>query len=439
MRGTGAVVRLTVSPGAAQQHGLGHLLAQPSPRPPQRSAVTSDHQGETETRDMRETRDMTETRDMRETRDPCPPGDNYMNQEWLAMTAGVGRGRELPGPDHQEAEDGVFIPEQPPHGFGGQQFPPDQGGQHYQNLAAIREQASLQPRSPRPMSMHVSSASGVHPHSLPNSQSIQNISQDPEEGHTFQSAVPLSSNAFNSRGFSNVSNIHSSQTLPSNSANNLVRQAMGGSQNILGSSNSNTLPYKNSPAVIGNFARINSGRFRPIHPAPSLDKITSLAHKNSSDIRSVVRKGPIRKDGSIVLSPPKHSPALSQQSGSSDKENSGNPNIWISKEDECDNVFIEKEPESVCSEVSRVSQIQSRTEKKVSFTPLMTTVHDVTREEGETDVSRQSLDTIDDPDGFIDGAENLLNLDQIDIHQKISVVGNQVTDALSHSCQDFKQ
>ena len=427
MRGTGAVVRLTVSPGAAQLHGLGHLLAQPSPRPQQRTAVTSD-QGETETRDMRETRDVRETRDMRETRDPCPPGDNYMNQEWLAMTAGVGRGREQPGPGHRKAEDGRLITDQPPHAFGGQQQPPDQGGQHYQNLATIREQASLQPRSPRPMSMHVSTALGVHPQSLPNSQSIQNISQDPEEGHAVQSAVPISSNALNSRGFSNVSNVHSSQTLPSNSANNLVRQAMGGSQNILGSSNSNTLPYKNSPAVIGNFARINSGRFRPIHPAPSLDKITSLSHKNSSDMRSVVRKGPIRKDGSIVLSPPKHSPALSQQSGSSDKENFGNPNIWISKEEEeCDNVFIEKEPESVCSEVSRVSQIQPRSEKKVSFTPLMTTVHDVTREEGENDVSRQSLDTIDDPDGFIDGAEDLLNLDQIDLHQKISVVGNQVT------------
>ena len=55
----------------------------------------------------------------------------------------------------------------------------------------------------------------------------------------------------------------------------------------------------------------------------------------------------------------------------------------------------------------------------------MTTVHDVTREEGN-DMSRQSLDTIDDPDGFIDGAEDILNLDQIDIHQKTSVVGNQV-------------
>ena len=201
---------------------------------------------------------------------------------------------------------------------------------------------------------------------------------------------------------------------------------MGGSQDTLGSSTLHTLPYKNSSAVIGNFARINSGRFRPIHPAPSLDKISSLNNKNSS----VVRKGPIRKDGSIVLSPPKHSPALSQQSGSSDKENTGNPNIWIRPEEEewDNNVFIEKEPESVCSEVSRVSQLHPRSEKKVSFTPLMTTVHDVTREEGENDMSRQSLDTIDDPDGFIDGAEDLLNLDQIDLHQKISVVGNQVND-----------
>ena len=409
MRGTGAVVRLTVSPGAAQLHGLGHLLAQPSPRPQQRS-VTSD--GETEIRDT------------------CPPGDNYMNQEWLAMTAGMGRGREQPGAEHHSDQ-----PPPPLHGLGSQQPHQDQGGQHYQNLAAIREQASLQPRSPRPMSMHVASASaGVHPQSLPNSQSIQNISQDPDERNAFQSALPLSSNGFNRREFS--SNVHSSQTLPNNSANSLVRQAMGGSQDILGSSNTHTLPYKNSSAVIGNFARINSGRFRPIHPAPSLDKIASLNNRNSS----VVRKGPIRKDGSIVLSPPAHSPALSQLSGSSDKENSGNPNIWIRSEEEDgdNNVFIEKEPESLCSEVSRVSQLHPRSEKKVSFTPMMTTVHDVTREEGENDMSRQSLDTIDDPDGFIDGAEDLLNLDQIDLHQKISVVGNQVNDTYDiHSFEMF--
>ena len=403
MRGTGAVVRLTVSPGAAQLHGLGHLLAQPSPRPQQRSAVTSDDTGEAETRDT------------------CPPGDNYMNQEWLSMTAGMGRGREQSGAEHH--------PDQPPPP---QQPHQDQGGQHYQNLAAIREQASLQPRSPRPMSMHVASASAVvHPQSLPNSQSIQNISQDPDERNAFQSALPLSSNGFNRREFS--SNVHSSQTLPHNSANSLVRQAMGGSQDILGSSHTHTLPYKNSSAVIGNFARINSGRFRPIHPAPSLDKIASLNNRNSS----VVRKGPIRKDGSIVLSPPQHSPALSQLSGSSDKENSGNPNIWIRPEEEegDNNVFIEKEPESVSSEVSRVSQLHPRSEKKVSFTPMMTTVHDVTREEGENDMSRQSLDTIDDPDGFIDGAEDLLNLDQIDLHQKISVVGNQVND--THDIHSF--
>ena len=60
---------------------------------------------------------------------------------------------------------------------------------------------------------------------------------------------------------------------------------------------------------------------------------------------------------------------------SSDKENSGiNPNIWVHPE-KCDPVFIEKEPESVCSEVSRG---QPRSDKKVSFT-AMTTVHDVTR------------------------------------------------------------
>ena len=400
MRATGAVVRLTVSPGAAQRHGLGHLLAQASPQPHQRH-VAGDMGGETETRDT------------------CSQGDNYQNQEWLAMTAGVAR--EQMGQETQEAEP-RFYPEQPPH---------DQGGQHYQNLAAIREQAAIKPRSPRPMSLHVSSASaGVHPQSLPNSQSIQNISQDPEESVNSHPALAYTNNAaINSRGFSNISNLHSTQTLPNSTANSLVRQAMGGSQNILGS-NTHSLPLKNSSAVIGNFARINSGRFRPIHPAPSLDRISNISHKNSSDNRSAIRKGPIRKDGSVILSPPKHSPALSQQSGSSDKENSGiNTNIWLRPEEECDPVFIEKEPESVCSEVSRVSQIQPRSDKKVSFT--LTTVHDINREEGN-DMSRQSLDTIDDPDGFIDGAEDILNLNQIDLHQKTSVVGNQVNEAQNH-------
>ena len=50
MRATGAMVRLTVSPGAAQRHGLGHLLAQASPQPQQRHVV-SDKCGESETRD----------------------------------------------------------------------------------------------------------------------------------------------------------------------------------------------------------------------------------------------------------------------------------------------------------------------------------------------------------------------------------------------------
>ena len=407
MRGTGAVVRLTVSPGAAQRHGLGHLLAQASPQTQQRHVV-SDKCGESETRD---------TCGEGETRDTCTQGDNYQNQEWLAMTAGVAR--DQMGQETQEAEP-RFHPEQPPH---------DQGGQHYQNLAAIREQANIEPRSQRPMSLHVSSASaGVHPQSLPNSQSIQNISHDPDESDISHPALAYTSNAaIHSRGFSNISNLHSTQTLPNSAANSLVRQAMGGSQNILGS-NTHSLPFKNSSAVIGNFARINSGRFRPIHPAPSLDRISNISHKNSSDNRSAIRKGPIRKDGSVVLSPPKHSPALSQLSGSSDKENSGiNTNIWLRPEEECDPVFIEKEPESICSEVSRVSQIQPRSDKKVSFT-TMTTVHDVPREEGN-DMSRQSLDTIDDPDGFIDGAEDILNLDQIDLHQKTSVVGNQVNEA----------
>ena len=398
MRGTGAVVRLTVSPGSAQRHGLGHLLTQASPQPQQRH-VSGDTCGETETRDT------------------CSQGDNYQNQEWLAMTAGVARSADQMGQESQEAEP-RFCPDQPQN---------DQGGQHYQNLAAIREQANIKPRSPRPISLHVSSASaGLHPQSLPNCQSIQNISQDPEDSNDSHPALPLTSKvAYDRRGFSDISNLQSTQTLPNSAANSLVRQAMGGSQNTLGS-NTGSLPFKNSSAVIGNFARINSGRFRPIHPAPSLDRISHPSHKNSSDNSSAIRKGPIRKDGSVVLSPPRHSPALSQQSGSSDKENSGiNPNIWIRPEpEECDPVFIEKEPESICSEVSKVSQIQPRSDKKVAFT-TMTTVHDVTREEGN-DMSRQSLDTIDDPDGFIDGAEDILNLDQIDIHQKTSVVGNQV-------------
>ena len=405
MRRSGALVNLTVATGAAQQHGLVHLLAQPSPAQQPRQLTS----------------DMCDTCD---TCDTCD--DNYQNQEWLAMTAEAGT--ELL---HQEVKqeagghqrEGSATPGVKPPGDIRQTVQPhDQGGQHYQNLDAIREQASLQARSPRPVSMLVSSTSasaGVHPQVLPNCQSIQNISRDHDMSVPQKPFLPLSSNGFNFRGLSKNSKFQSIQEIPQQDA---PFSCLGGSQATL-RTNINCLPLNNSSTSNGNFARINSGRFRPIHPATSVDKMGNLDVRNTLEKRSVIRKGPIRKDGSIMLSPPKRSPAPSQTSGSSDKENCDNTNIPITSEEESDSVFVEKESESLSSEVCRTNQIYARSEKKVSFTT--TTVHDVTKDE-ENDRSRNSLDTIDDPDSFIDGAEEILNLNQIDLHQKISVVGNQV-------------
>ena len=177
-----------------------------------------------------------------------------------------------------------------------------------------------------------------------------------------------------------------------------------------------------------NFARINSGRFRPIHPAPSNEIMET--RKEPSNRVSVVRKGPIRKDGSIVLSPKMSSPALSSTSNNSDKENMDNSNnlrneMFDRREVEDDNVFIVKDVENVNIEVSKVNQVSStlpRIVKKVSFTGN-NTIHDVTKD--DEDETNASMDNVDTPDEFIDEAASIMNLNRLDINQKSSVVGTQ--------------
>ena len=121
-----------------------------------------------------------------------------------------------------------------------------------------------------------------------------------------------------------------------------------------------------------------------------------------------MRKGPIRKDGSVVLSP-KPSPAPSLVSNNSDKEN-------FSQRDE---VFISKEVEQINSEVSTTSTLP-RAVKKVSFQS------DPVQEIFQDD-RNSSRDSIGGAEQFLDEAVSLMNLNKIESNTKSSVVGTQVS------------
>merc|ERR1712227_596812 len=133
-----------------------------------------------------------------------------------------------------------------------------------------------------------------------------------------------------------------------------------------------------------------------------------------------------KKDGSIVLSPSKPSPALSTTSNSSDKENTGN-NLFPNKAANNDDVFVIKDVENAPIEVSKVNQVTTlpRVVKKVSFTSNI--VHDVTKDDDDDgyDASCNSIDDVDNPDDFIDEAETIMNLDSLDLNHRTSVVGTQ--------------
>ena len=162
-------------------------------------------------------------------------------------------------------------------------------------------------------------------------------------------------------------------------------------------------------------AKTNISTFRPIQPASSCEKVEA---RREMDRRTVMRRGPIRKDGSIVLSP-KPSPAPSNLSNNSDKEN-----LALS-----DDVFISKEVERINSGISKTNTLP-RSVKKVSFQTEV--VHEISHdgdykeEEGDTNGSRGSIEMTEGPEEFLDEALTMMNLNKIEVNGKSSVVGTQV-------------
>ena len=379
MRGTGHTVNLTIAPLSAQLHGLGHLLSQPSPRAPPAAHDHHDHYAPPAHHASTPALDT-------------GGNDNYQNQEWLStqnIPNLASSSRQFPSQDSDmfparlqqpissstlELSANRRQPLDPSSAHRRLPLLSQNQELHYQNLETVRQEH--QSRSPRPLSLHFPTI--------------------PE-----QVAQPISSSQLNL----NPTNRSESVTINRNPS--LVRK---------------------EPLMSSNFARINSGRFRPIHPAPSNEIME--ARKEPSNRVSVVRKGPIRKDGSIVLSPKMSSPALSSTSNNSDKENMDNSNnlrneMFDRREVEDDNVFIVKDVENVNIEVSKVNQVSStlpRIVKKVSFTGN-NTIHDVTKD--DEDETNASMDNVDTPDEFIDEAASIMNLNRLDINQKSSVVGTQ--------------
>ena len=169
-----------------------------------------------------------------------------------------------------------------------------------------------------------------------------------------------------------------------------------------------------APAPLSS-AKFNTGSFRPIHPASSCERVEG---RREMDRRTVMRRGPIRKDGSIVLSP-KPSPAPSNLSNNSDKEN-------LALNDE---VFISKEVEQINSEISKTNTLP-RSVKKVSFQTEV--LHEISHdedykdEEVDTNGSRGSIDMTEGPEEFLDEALTMMNLNKIEVNSRSSVVGTQV-------------
>ena len=152
-------------------------------------------------------------------------------------------------------------------------------------------------------------------------------------------------------------------------------------------------------------AQINSGRFRPIQPAgrETGDKL---------DSKTVIRKGPIRKDGSVVLSP-KPSPAPSMLSNSSDKEN-----VTLA-----DDVFVSKEVDQI-NTGAKITGTLPRPVKKVSFQAELT--QEISRDVTDASNNRESIEQSEGPEQFIDEAATLMGLNRMDLNSKSSVVGTQV-------------
>ena len=139
----------------------------------------------------------------------------------------------------------------------------------------------------------------------------------------------------------------------------------------------------------------------------------------------------------MVVSSPQQSPALSQLSSSSDKENSGvkdDGNMFVEKKylndsekylldkensavKDDSNVFFEKDIERVRTEESKVVNTLPRVLKKVSF--------NTNSVEEEFEASRNSIESVDNPEEFIEGAESLMNLRNLELNHRSSVVGNQ--------------
>lgn len=111
---------------------------------------------------------------------------------------------------------------------------------------------------------------------------------------------------------------------------------------------------------------------------------------------------------------------MSSISNSSDKENRTNENESVKKSE--DDVFVMKGVENINISDANCVKTFPKPVKKVSFTE--TIIHDVTKE--ENDESRDSIDLVDTPDDFIDGAENIMNLRQLDSVHRSVVVGTQV-------------
>jgi len=357
MRNTGHIVTLVIALKSAQYHGLSHLLATHSPMTNQMPQSHVSNRGPPHHVSTPEL-DMCTTREL----DSRAGSDNYQNQEWLSS-------QHLPGV--------AKIPESK------NDMPPNlnaDSGQYYQNLASLKET-----RSPRPMSC-VFPGSGFQSQSWNNQGQFRN-----------QSRINPSS--------SSVQNIHhqidQTKELQTSkefqSSDHLIRR---------------------EPLLSSNFARINSGRFRPIHPAKSNESLENPIATRSYDNKTALKRGPIKKDGSIVLSP-RASSAMSSISNSSDKENRTNENESVKKSE--DDVFVMKGVENINISDANCVKTFPKPVKKVSFTE--TIIHDVTKE--ENDESRDSIDLVDTPDDFIDGAENIMNLRQLDSVHRSVVVGTQ--------------